>query len=93
MQFADLHDTAQRMKEKGCISDILEWATAREYIYWRLRRRIGELGVCNAIRDASPQLAPAQVCACLWGFLAVLVARLVLVCNEWYLCVDCMRCP
>jgi hypothetical protein len=28
-----------RMKAKGCISEVLEWPTAREFFYWRIRRR------------------------------------------------------
>lgn len=38
-EFADLHDRAGRMKAKGCISEILEWRTAREFFYWRIRKR------------------------------------------------------
>jgi len=41
-EFADLHDRAGRMKAKGCISEVLEWPTAREYFYWRIRRRQAE---------------------------------------------------
>ena len=41
-EFADLHDRAGRMKAKGCITEALEWKTARGYFYWRIRRRQGE---------------------------------------------------
>jgi hypothetical protein len=41
-EFADLHDRAGRMKAKGCISEVLEWPTAREFFYWRIRRRQAE---------------------------------------------------
>ena len=30
------------MKAKGCISEVLEWPTAREFFYWRIRRRQAE---------------------------------------------------
>ena len=46
-EFADLHDRAGRMKAKGCITEVLEWRTAREYFYWRIRRRQAE----EAIKD------------------------------------------
>lgn len=41
-EFADLHDRAGRMKAKGCISEVLEWRRAREFFYWRIKRRLLE---------------------------------------------------
>ncbi|XP_050664997.1 acetyl-CoA carboxylase isoform X2 [Leptidea sinapis] len=38
VQFAELHDTAERMLEKGCIFDIVPWKQSRKILYWRLRR-------------------------------------------------------
>lgn len=38
VQFAELHDTAERMLEKGCIFDIIPWSCSRRVLYWRLRR-------------------------------------------------------
>ncbi|XP_047513528.1 acetyl-CoA carboxylase isoform X2 [Pieris napi] len=38
IQFAELHDTAERMLEKGCIFDIVPWKNSRKILYWRLRR-------------------------------------------------------
>ncbi|KAI5637057.1 carboxyl transferase domain-containing protein [Phthorimaea operculella] len=38
VQFAELHDTAERMLEKGCIFDIIPWKDSRRLLYWRLRR-------------------------------------------------------
>ncbi|CAB3233545.1 unnamed protein product [Arctia plantaginis] len=38
VQFAELHDTAERMLEKGCIFDIIPWRSSRRQLYWRLRR-------------------------------------------------------
>ncbi|XP_063051128.1 acetyl-CoA carboxylase isoform X2 [Engraulis encrasicolus] len=42
VQFVDLHDTPGRMQEKGAITDILEWKSARSFFYWRLRRLLLE---------------------------------------------------
>lgn len=42
VHFADLHDTPERMLEKGCISEIVAWRTSRPFFYWRLRRLILE---------------------------------------------------
>ena len=52
-EFADLHDRAGRMKAKGCISEVLEWRTAREYFYWRIRRRQAEDGIKDRLVAAS----------------------------------------
>lgn len=30
------------MKAKGCISEILDWKRAREFFYYRIRRRLKE---------------------------------------------------
>ncbi|KAM9195093.1 acetyl-CoA carboxylase 2 isoform 2-T2 [Dugong dugon] len=57
VQFADLHDTPGRMLEKGVISDILEWKTAREFLYWRLRRLLLEDQVKQEILQASGELS------------------------------------
>ncbi|XP_045508569.1 acetyl-CoA carboxylase isoform X2 [Colias croceus] len=40
VQFASLHDTAERMLEKGCIADVVPWRGARCALHWRLRRRL-----------------------------------------------------
>ncbi|KAH9821615.1 acetyl-CoA carboxylase [Melampsora americana] len=42
LQFADLHDRAERMKAKGTIREALDWSESRRYFYWRLRRRLLE---------------------------------------------------
>lgn len=42
VHFADLHDTPERMLEKGCINEIVPWRTSRSWLYWRLRRLILE---------------------------------------------------
>jgi len=42
LHFADLHDTAGRMKEKGVIRSVVEWRNARRVFAARLRRRLEE---------------------------------------------------
>ena len=42
IQFADLHDRTGRMKAKGVIRKALDWRRARQYFYWRVRRRLCE---------------------------------------------------
>uniref|UniRef100_A0A1L8D6E8 Acetyl CoA Carboxylase-6 n=1 Tax=Plutella xylostella TaxID=51655 RepID=A0A1L8D6E8_PLUXY len=38
VHFAELHDTAERMLEKGCIFDIIPWRESRRLLHWRLKR-------------------------------------------------------
>jgi acetyl-CoA carboxylase/biotin carboxylase 1 len=40
IMFADLHDTSNRLVEKGCISEIVPWRTSRPFFYWRLKRLV-----------------------------------------------------
>ncbi|XP_060048534.1 acetyl-CoA carboxylase 2 isoform X2 [Erinaceus europaeus] len=61
VQFADLHDTPGRMLEKGVISDVLEWRTARTFLYWRLRRLLLESQVNQEMVRASGELSHAHV--------------------------------
>ncbi|XP_033618279.1 acetyl-CoA carboxylase 2 isoform X1 [Fukomys damarensis] len=57
VQFAELHDTPGRMLEKGTICDVLEWRTARTFLYWRLRRLVLEDQVKQEILRASGELS------------------------------------
>nr|KAF6463658.1 acetyl-CoA carboxylase beta [Rousettus aegyptiacus] len=61
VQFADLHDTPGRMLEKGVISDILEWKTARSFLYWRLRRLLLEDQVKQEILQISSELSHVHI--------------------------------
>ena len=49
--FADLHDTPERMVEKGVIQAIIPWQEARPRLYWRLRRLIAEENVKSEMRS------------------------------------------
>lgn len=42
IHFADLHDTPERLLEKGCINEIVPWRDSRRWFYWRLRRLLLE---------------------------------------------------
>ena len=58
-EFADLHDRAGRMKAKGCITEVLEWRTAREYFYWRIRRRqVGGLDIQHPVTNHNHNYNP-----------------------------------
>lgn len=51
VQFADLHDTAGRMIEKGVISAVVEWRHSREFFYWRLLRRLEQLQLTRKLME------------------------------------------
>jgi len=51
--FADLHDTPGRMQSKGCIRKVVPWNRAREFFFWRLKRRLHENVLCSQIAKAS----------------------------------------
>merc|ERR1719373_361298 len=53
-EYCDLHDRAPRMKSVGAIREGLEWATSREYLHWRIRRRVQENGVARQLMRAVP---------------------------------------
>jgi len=55
------------MKAKGCITDVLEWRSARGYFYWRIRRRqledqLKEQLVNDSAGTLTLQQATAKVC-------------------------------
>eukprot|EP00047_Mylnosiga_fluctuans_P011844 m.23124 g.23124 ORF g.23124 m.23124 type:complete len:2267 (+) comp3852_c0_seq1:80-6880(+) len=61
VQFADLHDTAGRMKHKGVIVDVVPWKKSRTFFYYRLRRRLALLSVRIALLKANPTLTVSQI--------------------------------
>jgi acetyl-CoA carboxylase / biotin carboxylase 1 len=60
VHFADLHDTPERMLEKGCISEIVPWRTSRSFFYWRLRRCLLEDFFICQILKAQKSLSVGQ---------------------------------
>ncbi|KNC83894.1 hypothetical protein SARC_03882 [Sphaeroforma arctica JP610] len=71
VQFADLHDRADRMKQKGCVSDILKWRQSRETLYWHMRRRILEVNACKTIMAASDSIVMGQALSMLRRWIVV----------------------
>uniref|UniRef100_A0A8D2PMG0 acetyl-CoA carboxylase n=1 Tax=Zosterops lateralis melanops TaxID=1220523 RepID=A0A8D2PMG0_ZOSLA len=61
VRFADLHDTPGRMQEKGVITDILEWKSARSFLYWRLRRLLLEEMVKGEVLKANSELSHIHI--------------------------------
>ncbi|NWZ94522.1 ACACB carboxylase, partial [Nesospiza acunhae] len=61
VRFADLHDTPGRMQEKGVITDILEWKSARSFLYWRLRRLLLEEMVKGEVLKANSKLSHIHI--------------------------------
>jgi acetyl-CoA carboxylase / biotin carboxylase 1 len=60
VHFADLHDTPERMLEKGCISEIVPWRTSRAFFFWRLRRCLIEDYFVRRILNAQKSLSVGQ---------------------------------
>lgn len=54
VQFADLHDRSGRMLAKGVIRKELEWAEARRFFFWRVRRRLNEEYLIKRITEQIP---------------------------------------
>ena len=53
VQFAELHDTPVRMKEKGTIREIVEWKEARRFFFWRMRRKLLETQLGKQVVEAA----------------------------------------
>lgn len=53
VQFADLHDTPGRMAAVGVIRQVVPWAQARSFFYWRLRRRLAEFHLRKEVFKAA----------------------------------------
>ncbi|KAG8315423.1 hypothetical protein J6590_071132 [Homalodisca vitripennis] len=61
VHFADLHDTPERMHEKGVISDIVPWRKSRCILYWRLKRLLYENQVKKEIIKIQPNYNENQL--------------------------------
>jgi acetyl-CoA carboxylase/biotin carboxylase 1 len=59
-EFADLHDRPGRMKAKGVIRDIVPWERAREYFFWRVRRRLMQDALVSELKAADGSLSHAE---------------------------------
>ncbi|XP_049793738.1 acetyl-CoA carboxylase isoform X1 [Schistocerca nitens] len=60
VHFADLHDTPERMHEKGTIQDIVPWRKSRCILYWRLRRLLLENELKTKLLEIQPDLSVGQ---------------------------------
>jgi len=67
-EFADLHDRPGRMLAKGVISDIVPWQRAREYFFWRVRRRLLQDALVKQLKAADASLAHADCLTLLEGW-------------------------
>jgi len=65
VQFAELHDTPIRMKEKGVIRDVVPWKGARKFFYWRMRRKLLETQLNKQVVEAAGEgkLGHSQISA------------------------------
>jgi len=61
ISFADLHDTAGRMKAKGVIREVLAWKTARKYFYNRVKRRMEEEYLSRKMREVFPGMTQPDI--------------------------------
>jgi acetyl-CoA carboxylase/biotin carboxylase 1 len=67
-EFADLHDRSGRMEAKGVIRKGLEWRRAREFFFFRVRRRLLEQDAVNRLQavDASLSAEAAKEMVASW---------------------------
>ncbi|XP_022251456.1 acetyl-CoA carboxylase isoform X2 [Limulus polyphemus] len=61
LTFADLHDTPVRMREKGVIQEIIPWAKARSFFYWRLRRLLLQDKMKKKLLQIKPHLSSREL--------------------------------
>ena len=50
-----------QLRPTACLQDILEWKTARSFLYWRLRRLLLESQVKQEVLRACPELSYMHV--------------------------------
>ncbi|XP_034234889.1 acetyl-CoA carboxylase isoform X2 [Thrips palmi] len=65
VHFADLHDTPERMLEKGCISEIVPWRKSRKILFWRLKRILLENQILKELTSVKSDLSDGQAKAML----------------------------
>ncbi|XP_073990348.1 acetyl-CoA carboxylase isoform X5 [Rhodnius prolixus] len=65
VHFADLHDTPERMQEKGVIQDIVPWRKSRTVLHWRLRRLLIQDRIKRNMMKMQPSLNDGQAQAML----------------------------
>ncbi|XP_014259658.1 acetyl-CoA carboxylase isoform X2 [Cimex lectularius] len=65
VHFADLHDTPERMQEKGVIQDIVPWRNSRSILHWRLRRLLLQNIIKRNMIKMQPSLNDGQAQAML----------------------------
>merc|ERR1719387_1168343 len=68
-EFADLHDRPGRMKAKGVIREIVPWKRAREYFFWRVRRRLMQDALVAELKAADASLDHAACLNLLAGWI------------------------
>jgi acetyl-CoA carboxylase/biotin carboxylase 1 len=68
-EFADLHDRPGRMKAKGVIRDVVPWKRAREYFFWRVRRRLVQDALVKELKAADASLSHADCLTMLNGWI------------------------
>merc|ERR1719235_2040101 len=68
-EFADLHDRPGRMKAKGVIREIVPWKRAREYFFWRVRRRLMQDALVQQLKAADSTLSHTDCLTTLQGWM------------------------
>jgi len=68
-EFADLHDRPGRMLAKGVIRDIVPWKRAREYFFYRVRRRLMQDALVGSLKEADGSLTHADCLNLLAGWM------------------------
>ena len=61
LRFAEMHDTPQRMREKGVIRGIVPWRQARAFLSMRLRRRLAEERIFRDMSASDPRLSRSEM--------------------------------
>jgi len=54
--YCDLHDRSGRMKGIGAVREELRWPDSREYLHWRIRRRMQANGVARKMMASVPEM-------------------------------------